>query len=147
MFASSSAQHLGTFLKRMIKCSWLYCYNFFFLFRYFVKVTAPHTATLQVQTSNSDVLIKLQVLDNEKEVTSVIGKGNAVIPVFNFWSNQSLLSTQCKYCMPYLMILFTAGYTFFRYNHRKYYFSLLFSLTFNFTVQNQEVQLNEVHNS
>ncbi|KAF2974503.1 hypothetical protein EK904_010063 [Melospiza melodia maxima] len=56
----------------------------FLLFRYFVKVTAPHTATLQVQTSNSDVLIKLQVLDNEKEITSVIGKGNAVIPVFNF---------------------------------------------------------------
>ncbi|XP_030912100.1 androglobin [Geospiza fortis] len=68
----------------------------FLLFRYFVKVTAPHTATLQVQTSNSDVLIKLQVLDNEKEITSVIGKGNAVIPVFNFWSNQSLLSSQSK---------------------------------------------------
>ncbi|XP_074393682.1 androglobin isoform X3 [Zonotrichia albicollis] len=68
----------------------------FLLFRYFVKVTAPHTATLQVQTSNSDVLIKLQVLDNEKEITSVIGKGNAVIPVFNFRSNQSLLSSQLK---------------------------------------------------
>ncbi|XP_053829227.1 androglobin isoform X2 [Vidua macroura] len=68
----------------------------FLLFRYFVKVTAPHTATLQVQTSNSDVFIKLQVLDNEKEITSVIGKGNAVIPVFNFWSNQSLLSSQLK---------------------------------------------------
>ncbi|XP_077031642.1 androglobin isoform X2 [Agelaius phoeniceus] len=68
----------------------------FLLFRYFVKVTAPHTATLQVQTSNSDVLIKLQVLDNENEITSVIGKGNAVIPVFNFWSNQSLLSSQLK---------------------------------------------------
>ncbi|XP_014748436.1 PREDICTED: androglobin, partial [Sturnus vulgaris] len=66
----------------------------FLLFRYFVKVTAPLTATLQVQTSNSDVFIKLQVLDNEKEITSVIGKGNAVIPVFNFWSNQSLLSSQ-----------------------------------------------------
>nr|XP_030124030.3 androglobin isoform X2 [Taeniopygia guttata] len=68
----------------------------FLLFRYFVKVRAPHTATLQVQTSNSDVLIKLQVLDNEKEITSIIGKGNAVIPVFNFWSNQSLLSSQLK---------------------------------------------------
>uniref|UniRef100_U3KF62 Androglobin n=1 Tax=Ficedula albicollis TaxID=59894 RepID=U3KF62_FICAL len=70
--------------------------NEFLLFRYFVKVKAPHTATLQVQTSNSDVFIKLQVLDNEKEITSVIGKGNAVIPVFNFWSNQSLLSSQLK---------------------------------------------------
>ncbi|XP_032911403.1 androglobin isoform X2 [Catharus ustulatus] len=68
----------------------------FLLFRYFIKVTAPHTATLQVQTSNSDVFIKLQVLDNEKEITSVIGKGNAVIPVFNFWNNQSLLNSQLK---------------------------------------------------
>ncbi|XP_048153581.1 androglobin [Corvus hawaiiensis] len=68
----------------------------FLLFRYFVKVTAPHTATLQVQTSNSDVFIKLQVLDNEKEITSVIGKGNAVIPVFNFWGNQSLPSSYLK---------------------------------------------------
>uniref|UniRef100_A0A8C0UYA7 Androglobin n=2 Tax=Cyanistes caeruleus TaxID=156563 RepID=A0A8C0UYA7_CYACU len=68
----------------------------FLLLRYFVKVTAPHTATLQVQTSNSDVFIKLQVLENEKEITSVIGKGNAVIPVVNFWSNQSLLSSQLK---------------------------------------------------
>uniref|UniRef100_H0ZKF9 Androglobin n=1 Tax=Taeniopygia guttata TaxID=59729 RepID=H0ZKF9_TAEGU len=89
----------------------------FLLFRYFVKVRAPHTATLQVQTSNSDVLIKLQVLDNEKEITSIIGKGNAVIPVFNFWSNQSLLSSQCKYCMPYLIILFTVGYTFLHILH------------------------------
>lgn len=77
-----------------------------------MKVTAPHTATLQVQTSNSAVFIKLQVLDNEKEITSVIGKGNAVIPVFNFWNNQSFLTSQCKYCMPYLIILDTAGYTF-----------------------------------
>ncbi|XP_039914065.1 androglobin [Hirundo rustica] len=68
----------------------------FLMFRYFVKVTAPHTATLQVQTSKSDVFIKLQVLDNEKEITSVIGKGNAVIPVFNFWSNQSLPSSHLK---------------------------------------------------
>ncbi|TRZ17571.1 hypothetical protein HGM15179_009516, partial [Zosterops borbonicus] len=68
----------------------------FLMFRYFVKVTAPHTATLQVQTSKSDVFIKLQVLDNEKEIKSVIGKGNAVIPVFNFQSNQSLLSSQVK---------------------------------------------------
>ncbi|XP_066171734.1 androglobin [Sylvia atricapilla] len=68
----------------------------FLMFRYFVKVTAPHTATLQVETSKSDVFIKLQVLDNEKEIKSVIGKGNAVIPVFNFWRNQSLLSSQVK---------------------------------------------------
>ncbi|XP_066034990.1 androglobin [Chamaea fasciata] len=67
----------------------------FLMFRYFVKVTASQTATLQVETSKSDVFIKLQVLDNEKEIKSVIGKGNAVIPVFNFWRNQSIqLKTQ-----------------------------------------------------
>ncbi|XP_063246408.1 androglobin isoform X2 [Prinia subflava] len=68
----------------------------FLMFRYFVKVTAPHTATLQVQTSKSDVFIKLQVLENGKEIKSVIGKGNAVMPVFNFWADQLLLSSHLK---------------------------------------------------
>ncbi|XP_017669266.1 PREDICTED: androglobin isoform X4 [Lepidothrix coronata] len=66
------------------------------MFRYSVKVKAPHTATVQVQTSKSDVFIKLQVLDNEEEIISVTGKGHAVIPVFNFLSNGSLLSSHSK---------------------------------------------------
>ncbi|XP_051667251.1 androglobin isoform X3 [Manacus candei] len=66
------------------------------MFRYSVKVKAPHTATVQVQTSKSDVFIKLQVLDNEEEIISVTGKGYAVIPVFNFLSNGSLLSSHSK---------------------------------------------------
>ncbi|XP_027543440.1 androglobin isoform X7 [Neopelma chrysocephalum] len=66
------------------------------MFRYSVKVKAPHTATVQVQTSKSDVFIKLQVLDNEEEIISVTGKGHAVIPVFTFLSNGSLLSSHSK---------------------------------------------------
>ncbi|KFV66032.1 Androglobin, partial [Dryobates pubescens] len=63
------------------------------MFRYSVKVTASHIATVQVQTSKSDVFIKLQVLDNEEEMVNVIGKGHAVIPAFNFLSNEMLLSS------------------------------------------------------
>ncbi|NXH78030.1 ADGB protein, partial [Hydrobates tethys] len=63
------------------------------MFRYSVKVTASHIATVQVQTSKSDVFIKLQVLDNEEEIVSVTGKGHAVVPTFNFLSNETLLSS------------------------------------------------------
>ncbi|XP_074436457.1 androglobin [Larus michahellis] len=63
------------------------------MFRYSVKVTASHIATVQAQTSKSDVFIKLQVLDNEEEIVSVTGKGHAVIPAFNFLSNETLLSS------------------------------------------------------
>ncbi|NXO47094.1 ADGB protein, partial [Aramus guarauna] len=63
------------------------------MFRYSVKVTASHIATVQVQTSKSDVFIKLQVLDNEEEIVSVTGNGHAVIPAFNFLSNETLLTS------------------------------------------------------
>ncbi|NXI68222.1 ADGB protein, partial [Anseranas semipalmata] len=66
------------------------------MFRYSVKVTAPHIATVQVQTSKSDVFIKLQVLDNEEEIVSVTGKGHVVIPAFNFLSNETLLSSHAS---------------------------------------------------
>ncbi|XP_071436997.1 androglobin [Pithys albifrons albifrons] len=66
------------------------------LFRYSVKVKAPHTVTVQVQTFKSDVLIKLQILDNEEEIKSVTGKGHAVIPVFNFLNNESPLSSHSR---------------------------------------------------
>ncbi|XP_051471014.1 androglobin [Apus apus] len=59
------------------------------MFRYSVKVTASHIATVQVQTSKPDVFIKLQVLDNEEEMVSVTGKGHAVIPAFKFLSNEA----------------------------------------------------------
>ncbi|KFO69717.1 Androglobin, partial [Cuculus canorus] len=63
------------------------------MFRYSVKVTASHVATVQVQTSKSDVFIKLQVLHNEEEIVNVTGKGHALIPAFNFLSNEKLLSS------------------------------------------------------
>ncbi|XP_056200360.1 androglobin [Falco biarmicus] len=63
------------------------------MFRYSVKVTASHITTVQVQTSKSEVFIKLQVLDKEEEIVSVTGKGHAVIPAFNFLSNETLLSS------------------------------------------------------
>ncbi|XP_067150851.1 androglobin [Apteryx mantelli] len=63
------------------------------IFRYSVKVTASHIATVQVQTSKSDVFIKLQVIDNEEEIVSATGKGHAVIPAFNFLSNERLSSS------------------------------------------------------
>ncbi|NXG07015.1 ADGB protein, partial [Sakesphorus luctuosus] len=66
------------------------------LFRYAVKVKAPHTVTVQVQTFKSDVFIKLQILDNEEEIKSVTGKGHAVIPVFNFLNNESPLSSHSR---------------------------------------------------
>ncbi|NXC48453.1 ADGB protein, partial [Penelope pileata] len=66
----------------------------YIMFRYSVKVTASHIATVQVQTSNSDVFIKLQVLDNEEEIVSATGKGHAVIPAFKFLSNETLLSSR-----------------------------------------------------
>lgn len=77
-----------------------------------MKVTASHIATVQVQTSKSDVFIKLQVLDNEEEIVNVTGKGHAVIPAFNFLSNETLLSSRRKYCIEYLTTLFTEGHTF-----------------------------------
>ncbi|XP_028914553.1 androglobin isoform X1 [Ornithorhynchus anatinus] len=64
------------------------------LFRYSVKVAAANAATVQVYTSKPDVFIKLQVLVNEEEVASTVGKGHAVIPMFNFRSNEKILSCQ-----------------------------------------------------
>ncbi|KAJ6660159.1 hypothetical protein lerEdw1_018086 [Lerista edwardsae] len=64
------------------------------IFRYAVKVTTPLIATVQVQTSKSDTIIKLQVLDAEEEMVSTIGKGHAVIPAFNFISAERPLSGQ-----------------------------------------------------
>ncbi|NXG20170.1 ADGB protein, partial [Grallaria varia] len=66
------------------------------MFRYSVKAKAPHTATVQVQSSKSDVFIKLQVLDNEEEIMSVTGKGHALIPVSHFLSNEPLLSSHSR---------------------------------------------------
>ncbi|XP_060593126.1 androglobin-like isoform X19 [Ruditapes philippinarum] len=54
------------------------------IFRYAVKVTEDHLTSIQMNTSKSDVHIKLVVLNNEEEVASTLGKGHAVIPAFTF---------------------------------------------------------------
>ncbi|XP_048766494.2 androglobin-like isoform X7 [Ostrea edulis] len=54
------------------------------IFRYTVKVTEDHLATVQINTSKLDVYIKLVILDNETEVATTQGKGHAVIPSFIF---------------------------------------------------------------
>lgn len=55
--------------------------------RYCVQVTADLLTTIQFETSKSDVLIRLSLLDHEKEVASYSGKGLIVIPVFFFFVN------------------------------------------------------------
>jgi len=54
-------------------------------YRYIVKVLEEnHAVSLQLNTSKSDVYIKLQILDNEEEVCSLTGKGHVVLPSFIF---------------------------------------------------------------
>lgn len=55
---------------------------------YFVQVTADVLGTIQFQTSKPDVLIRLSVLDQEKEVAGNTGKGHVVIPVFCFLADK-----------------------------------------------------------
>lgn len=76
------------------------------------------------------MFIKVQVLDNEEEIVSVTGKGHAVIPAFYFLSNETILSSHCKYCILYLIILFTEGYTVTLGKHIKYYFIPTFSVIY-----------------
>ncbi|XP_031793514.1 androglobin isoform X3 [Sarcophilus harrisii] len=64
------------------------------MFRYSIKVAVGLIVTVQVRTSKSDVFIKLQILENEEEVVSTIGKGHAIIPSFFFLSNERILSSQ-----------------------------------------------------
>ncbi|XP_069091255.1 androglobin isoform X1 [Pleurodeles waltl] len=63
------------------------------LFRYSVKVSIEHMATIRVKTSKSDVIIKLQILNNEKEVVSTTGKGIATIHAFQFQPTERPLSS------------------------------------------------------
>ncbi|XP_053316232.1 androglobin [Spea bombifrons] len=58
------------------------------IFRYSVKAATDHIATVQVQSSKADAFIKIQILDNDEEVRSATGKGQAVIPSFCFLPNE-----------------------------------------------------------
>ncbi|XP_045400491.1 androglobin isoform X2 [Lemur catta] len=64
------------------------------LFRYSAKVAVPQLVTIQVRTSKPDAFIKLQVLENEEILVSSIGKGQAIIPAFNFLRSDKTLSSQ-----------------------------------------------------
>ncbi|XP_051867185.1 androglobin [Pristis pectinata] len=57
------------------------------IFRFQINVNATHLTTIHVQTSKPDVYIKLQVLDQEKEVAEATGKGQVVIPSFMFYQS------------------------------------------------------------
>uniref|UniRef100_A0A8C5K1M0 Androglobin n=1 Tax=Jaculus jaculus TaxID=51337 RepID=A0A8C5K1M0_JACJA len=64
------------------------------LFRYSIKVAVPQPITIYVRTSKPDVFIKLQVLESEEPMVSTIGKGQAIIPSFNFQGSEKALSSQ-----------------------------------------------------
>ncbi|KAM6185242.1 androglobin [Rhynchocyon petersi] len=64
------------------------------VFRYSVKGALPHPVTVQARTSKADAFIKLQILENEETIVSTIGKGQAIIPAFNFLGNEKDLSSQ-----------------------------------------------------
>lgn len=55
--------------------------------RYSVQVRADVLATVQFQTSNQTVMIRLSVLDQEREITSKTGEGHVTIPAFFFLTN------------------------------------------------------------
>ncbi|XP_062913344.1 androglobin [Mobula hypostoma] len=57
------------------------------IFRFQINVNATHLTTVHVQTSKPDVYIKLQILDQEKEVAKATGKGQAIIPSFTFYQS------------------------------------------------------------
>ncbi|XP_071138046.1 androglobin-like isoform X11 [Mytilus edulis] len=55
------------------------------ILRYTVKVLEDHVGSIQLNTSKTDVYIKLTVLDKNVEVASTTGKGHAVLPAFIFY--------------------------------------------------------------
>ncbi|KAK5615922.1 hypothetical protein CRENBAI_020234 [Crenichthys baileyi] len=61
------------------------------------KVTTDVLGTIQFETSDPHVLIRLSVLDKEKEEAGNIGMGFVVLPVFFFLANkhQNLLDPSC----------------------------------------------------
>uniref|UniRef100_A0A3Q3Q4K9 Globin domain-containing protein n=1 Tax=Monopterus albus TaxID=43700 RepID=A0A3Q3Q4K9_MONAL len=64
--------------------------------RYSVQVMADVLGTVQFQTSKLDVLIRLSILDQEKEVAGNTAKGHVIIPVFCFLANKAPSCTDGK---------------------------------------------------
>ncbi|XP_036066350.1 androglobin isoform X2 [Oryzias melastigma] len=52
--------------------------------RYLVQLRAETMATVQFQTSKSDVVIHLSILDQDKELVANTGTGHVMIPLFHF---------------------------------------------------------------
>uniref|UniRef100_A0AAV2KG87 Androglobin n=1 Tax=Knipowitschia caucasica TaxID=637954 RepID=A0AAV2KG87_KNICA len=67
--------------------------------RYVVEVSSDVLCTIQFETSKADVMIRLSVLDQGKEVSSRTGTGHVLIPVFFFLANVED-KTQNKPCGP-----------------------------------------------
>ncbi|XP_055495019.1 androglobin isoform X2 [Leucoraja erinacea] len=57
------------------------------IFRFQINVNLMHLSTIHVQTSKPDVYIKIQILDQDKEVAKATGKGQAVISSFMFYQS------------------------------------------------------------
>uniref|UniRef100_A0A803JHE3 Androglobin n=2 Tax=Xenopus tropicalis TaxID=8364 RepID=A0A803JHE3_XENTR len=62
------------------------------IFRYAVKTSVEHMATIQVQTGKPDAYFKIQILDNGEELVSATGKGQAVIPAVCFLPDERPMS-------------------------------------------------------
>ena len=50
--------------------------------------------SLQLTTSKPDVYVKLQVLDQEKEIMSAVGKGHVVLPAYIFLKDTTAILTE-----------------------------------------------------
>jgi hypothetical protein len=59
--------------------------TYLLFYRHTVKVLEDHVASIQLNTSKTDVYIKLSVLDKDVEVASTTGKGHVVLPAFIFY--------------------------------------------------------------
>ena len=57
--------------------------------RYSVKVTEDHLVSLQMATSKSDVVVRLEILDHEEVKTTATGKAHVVLPAFVFQKDPS----------------------------------------------------------
>ncbi|XP_041832718.1 androglobin [Melanotaenia boesemani] len=65
--------------------------------RYCVQVnTTEVLGTIQFQTSNQDVFVRLSVLDQKTEVAANTGQGHVIIPVFYFLANKDVRCTDKK---------------------------------------------------
>lgn len=76
-----------------------------------MRVTTDVLSTIQFETSKADVLIRLSILDHEKEVTSRTGRGYTLIPVFLFLANtgKSLCHTD-NFCFCLNSLVFDTGF-------------------------------------